>query len=314
MLIIYSLQVLVPLALILNLAIWRPRTVLGFCCELAAIFTLLLTLLFTGLWLVPAWWTPYVFAVLTVVAALLHLRRKPRFETAMPSGAKQWARPVIFLALTAICLTQLFPALEGQSAPQGAIAIDYPLGPGSYLIVSGGNDSTINSHFLTLNEEEPRFQQWRGQSYALDIVKLNDWGFRGLGILPEDPSSYFIYGANVVSPCEGVVTRMVDGVPDNSVPQTNRDSMSGNHVLISCKGVEVLLAHMIPNSIRVSEESPVRVGEILGLAGNSGNSGEPHLHIHVQALGAPGETLDTDPLPFTIAGKYWTRNQRMVVP
>ena len=42
------------------------------------------------------------------------------------------------------------------------------------------------------------------------------------------------------------------------------------------------LAHMQRNSVRVAVGDVVKPGDVLGLVGNSGNTSEPHLHIHVQ--------------------------------
>ena len=292
MLILYLLQVVIPLAFIIWIACFGARNLLAFGCEVLAALMLNLTLLFTGMWLVPPWWSPYVFAGLTVLAMLPAIRRQPLFESLLPPNALSWLRPLISLVIAIVCLSQLAPALRGRISPEGAIALDYPLESGTYLIVSGGNHGTINSHFLTLGEDEARFRQWRGQSYALDIVAINNWGLRSHGILPREPSKYFIYGRKVTAPCDGIVKTVVDDVADNQVPRLNRDAMSGNHVMISCKGIEVLLAHMIPGSIEVSSNSPVRVGEFIGRVGNSGNSGEPHLHIHVQHAGTADRPID----------------------
>lgn len=43
----------------------------------------------------------------------------------------------------------------------------------------------------------------------------------------------------------------------------------------------------------------VTTGAVLAEAGNSGHSGEPHLHIHVQRDTAPDAPLRVEPLPVT---------------
>jgi len=42
------------------------------------------------------------------------------------------------------------------------------------------------------------------------------------------------------------------------------------------------LAHFKKHSIQVKEGERVEEGQLLGLCGNSGNSSEPHLHMHIQ--------------------------------
>ena len=58
---------------------------------------------------------------------------------------------------------------------------------------------------------------------------------------------------------------------------------AGNHVVLQTAAQEfVYLAHMQQGSLRVKEGERVAEGDLLGLTGNSGNSSEAHLHIHIQ--------------------------------
>jgi hypothetical protein len=51
----------------------------------------------------------------------------------------------------------------------------------------------------------------------------------------------------------------------------------------------------------------------VGQVGNSGNSHEPHLHVHAQRPAQRGALLSGDPLPIHFDGRYLARNDRMVV-
>ena len=186
------------------------------------------------------------------------------FELKLPQVIFGWLRLCLFLLLGIYFSTQLVAAMAGRTPPFETTAMNYPLPSGSYLVLSGGNHTAINAHLMTLDASVPRFQQWRGQSYALDIVQINNLGFRSAGFLPSDPAEYFIYGTEILAPCDGHVKSAVDGIADNQVPLANREAMTGNHVLISCNGVEVLLAHMIPNSVAVNAQDAVSVGDVLG--------------------------------------------------
>jgi len=44
----------------------------------------------------------------------------------------------------------------------------------------------------------------------------------------------------------------------------------------------MLLAHFKQHSVQVKEGDIVKQGQLLGYCGNSGNSSEPHLHVHIQ--------------------------------
>jgi murein DD-endopeptidase MepM/ murein hydrolase activator NlpD len=60
----------------------------------------------------------------------------------------------------------------------------------------------------------------------------------------------------------------------------------------------------------------VRIGERLesgtpiGLIGNSGQSSEPHLHIHAQRSLGQGKAFASEPMPLVIDGRYLVRNDR----
>jgi len=53
-------------------------------------------------------------------------------------------------------------------------------------------------------------------------------------------------------------------------------------VLAVGAGRYVVLAHLRRGSVRVHSGQRVRAGQLLGRVGNSGNSSEPHLHVHAQ--------------------------------
>ena len=58
---------------------------------------------------------------------------------------------------------------------------------------------------------------------------------------------------------------------------------AGNHVVIDHgNGEYSLLAHFRRGTVTVHAGDRVKAGELLGHCGNSGNSSEPHLHIHLQ--------------------------------
>jgi murein DD-endopeptidase MepM/ murein hydrolase activator NlpD len=55
----------------------------------------------------------------------------------------------------------------------------------------------------------------------------------------------------------------------------------------------------------------VTTNTVLGEVGNSGNSTEPHLHIHAQRPGRIWDPFIGDPLPIRLDGRYLVRNDRM---
>ncbi len=118
--------------------------------------------------------------------------------------------------------------------------------------------------------------------YALDFVMVDDQGetFTGSGLSLED---YYSYKKPVISPINGRVVEIVDGIPDNNIGEVNTEDNWGNYIIMEAKeGFYVMLAHFSPKTFEVEKGQWVTKGAILGLCGNSGYSPEPHIHMHVQ--------------------------------
>ncbi len=132
-------------------------------------------------------------------------------------------------------------------------------------------------------EQNYHLQQSVSQRHAVDLVIADENGKSFSGTNYMDNAVYFAYNSPVLSPCDGIVLRVVDGEKDNLPGFTNPYQAFGNYVMIrSTEGAYVVLAHLVPNSITVAVGTEVKSGDFLGLCGNSGNSTEPHLHIHAQ--------------------------------
>ena len=121
----------------------------------------------------------------------------------------------------------------------------------------------------------------------------NNKSFKSDGKTNED---YYAYGKPILSPADGIIVKVIDSVPDNEIGKMNPKQLTGNTVIIKTEIDEhILLAHFKNNSIEVKENDKVKKGDLLGLCGNSGNSSEPHLHLHVmdkpQLRGATGRKI-----------------------
>ncbi len=315
MIFIFFLQLMLPLFFILWIGIAPTKSALAFCVQLLSTGLALFALHLTGLWLFPPWWTPWLFYGLLLAAAVIGWRRHPPFTSRWPQGWRAWLLTAGFFTLGGWGITESAIALTGRASQAGAVVnLVFPLKDGTYFVVSGGSTLNINPHLMTLDARMERFRAYRGQSYGIDIVKLDDWGLRATGLQPQDPQAYNIYGVAVYAPCAGVVMRALDGLPDMQVPQTDRDHMAGNHVLLRCADADVLLGHLKPGSLKVAEGARVAAGEPLGQVGNSGNTGEPHLHIHAQQPGTLTAPLSGNPLPVRFDNRFLVRNDRIIVP
>lgn len=197
---------------------------------------------------------------------------------------------ITFLWLNISVIKGLF--YDGQS-----VDLDFPLSNGTYYIGGGGTSRWLNNHTA-----------YPPQDYALDIIELNAFGNRASGIWPDDLTAYEIYGDSVYSPCGGVVSVSANGFEDQIPPNRDSENLAGNHVVVSCKDVDVLLAHLKQQSVAVSEGDSVETGQFLGQVGNSGNTTQPHLHIHAERDGDSTKILDGSGLPLTFDGRFLVRN------
>ena len=176
-----------------------------------------------------------------------------------------------------------------------AVDLAFPLTGGSFVVGQGGGSAVLNYHNVN-----------QTQRFATDILALDALGRRADGFEPAELQRYRIYGMQVVAPCEGEVTAATDGLPDNAIGETNRDAPAGNHVVIACEGIEVLLAHIQPGTVAPAIGDRIAAGQPVGLVGNSGNSSEPHLHIHAVRAGTGG-VMQGDPVALTFGGVFPVR-------
>jgi murein DD-endopeptidase MepM/ murein hydrolase activator NlpD len=142
-----------------------------------------------------------------------------------------------------------------------------------------------------------------GTSYAIDFVPVNETGRTapitfGSLVRPEPPERFPGFGRPLLAPIGGVVAAAHDtesdhaayrGVPSIGYALTQRRraeagwvALAGNHVFIDSDGVVVAVCHLQQGSVEVRAGQRVRIGDVLGRCGNSGNSTEPH--VHVQAI------------------------------
>jgi len=304
-----GLQLVVPGLLLM----WVARTGRRRALTLGAAGVTSLYLLaigLAGLWLVLPWWLPLVYAVCVPVAA-----RRAWTRPAVAGGTTAARRTLPWLAIgtAGLALTgAIVIALLARRAPDSAVDLAFPLDGGTYLVVNGGRHEFVNAHLGTLAGE--RFRPYRGQSHGVDLVRLNGLGLRATGLLPDDPRAYVMFGDRVLAPCDGTIAGAADGAPDMPPPLPDRAQMAGNYVLLDCAGIHVLLGHLQRGSVAVRPGQTVRTGDGLGLVGNSGNTGEPHLHIHAQRPGSAAEPLGGEPLPIRLDGRYLVRNARVTAP
>lgn len=163
------------------------------------------------------------------------------------------------------------------------VVLGPPLSGRNYI--AGDSCCDTVRHVRALLPLNGRF--WLAQRFAIDWEQVDDEGRIFVGDR-SDVHGYHIYGKPVLAVADGKAVVVHDGVP-NQVPNdpkpiTDLADADGNHVLQDLgNGAYALYAHMQPGSVRarVKQGAMLRKGQVIGLVGNSGNTTEPHLHLHV---------------------------------
>lgn len=198
-----------------------------------------------------------------------------------------------------------FPTAPTTVDRDQAMVVAPPLrGPG-WVVLNGCCERTAHRNSLlavngTLHA---------GERYAIDFVQISPEGRIADG--PVDVlGNYPFYGDEVFSSTAGTVVGVENGLPDGPIdlelPPPKAGDAGGNHVVVAVGGgVYAFYAHLIPGSVKVKVGQRVKVGEPLGLLGNSGNSNAPHLHFQLMDRPSP---LGSEGIPyrfshFTAEGK-----------
>jgi hypothetical protein len=290
-------QTVIPLLLIGMIAFMPQPSRLNWIITVIAFGMVLTFMWVAGRWDIISMYFRAVLPLLFVAAVVIGWRRYQPPEP--PAGKlKKIFGLVINTGVGILMSGFLWHSFSGYFVPNQVLDLASPLRDGRYVILHGGASPFTNGHYHV-----------RPQNYALDVLGQNFWGGRaemfGDG---HDLESYEIYGAALFSPCDGQVAVAIDRFEDQRPPVTDTENLAGNHVLIECKGVEVLLAHMKSGSVRVAVGDTVTTQTQLGQVGNTGNTSEPHLHMHAERDGEPGVILDGKAVPITINGKFLVRS------
>jgi murein DD-endopeptidase MepM/ murein hydrolase activator NlpD len=141
---------------------------------------------------------------------------------------------------------------------------------GEWYVFWGGRKISQNYHAIS-----------KGQRFACDLViRKEGSSHTGEGKRNED---YYCFGQPILAPAAGTVRAAEGEIDDNAPGVMNPRRPVGNHVILDHgNGESSVLAHLRKGSLRVKTGDRVKVGQVLGMCGNSGNSSEPHLHYHLQ--------------------------------
>lgn len=309
--IFYIAQLIIPAALLLTLFLVAPSRRLALSLFIAGSFLWFAAIWIAGIWLVLPHWLVALYMAALAIGGWRAWRRGRA-----SSADHEWrGRTMAALGglLGAVALALMSQAHAALTPPEGPLlALASPLEGDGYIVANGGYSLVTNGgHHMTLDQSVPRFKKFFGQSMAIDIVKLDSWSRTTRGLRPADPATYEIFAQPVTAPCQGRIVTTRNDRPDMPVPVMDRSVMLGNHVIMQCGDYHVVLAHFRRGSVLVAPEDSVRTGQKLAEVGNSGNSAQPHLHLHAQLPGTQENPLSGNPVPITLDGRYLVRNDQL---
>jgi len=169
--------------------------------------------------------------------------------------------------------------------PEPPLVIGSPIKGGKWINLNGCCDFSNSAHRRIVRSVDGI--EFLPERYAIDILKVDDENnlFVGDANLNE---SWLGYGEELFAVADGVVSHVVKGVPDNKpgesppFPISLFDGAGNNVILYLGNDTYVLYGHLIPGSNDHLEVGDfVSRGEFVGLLGNTGVSGAPHLHFQV---------------------------------
>lgn len=215
---------------------------------------------------------------------------------------------VLLLNLVYLCIICFFAfrvilAFSGSMCPESSVEMNSPFKGKGFYVAHGGSNLIMNHHFSVSS-----------QKYAMDIVKVNPYGFRAKRLFPNRLEDFFIYDTIVYSPCDGVIVDAMNEHEDSVPRKTNLSYPAGNYLVIRKENSEVIvvLAHL-KKDLLVKKGETVRSSQPIAKVGNSGNTTEPHLHIHAVRYGESYQDfLFTGPgIPITFNKKFPIRNDKL---
>ncbi len=216
------------------------------------------------------------------------------------SGRPRLPKLGLLLLVNVFALDSIWEYTQSRNTSDPLIPLVSPFGEGTFHVVHGGSNSASNYHV-----------EVQAQRFAMDITRVNEFGIATKGLFANRNEDFLIFRIDLYAPCAGEIVGMENNINDNAFGETDEAHALGNYVAIDCHGNTLVLAHMLKDSSKVSVGQRVEEAQILGRVGNSGNSSEPHLHIHA----VEGrhflveEILETaNGLPLTIQGEFLIRN------
>lgn len=301
--VIINISILFVFPMFLLIRLIRKKQAVPFNLVLEWLFvTLLITYFYQGaFW--PAgsgYYTRYV-SVIALMACTGFLIFK--FSKMEKVSLKGWGLVTSFfnLFLVSLVCIGLYTVSQGKFRPDKGVELSFPLKGKRFYIAHGGCNELVNHHCNTVP----------AQHFAIDVCQLTSIGLRGDSLIDiANLNSYPIFGRELYSPCSGTIVDVANHFPDQIPPKRDPNNPYGNFLAILKKddGAVIILAHLKQGSILKNIGDEVKEGEFLAQIGNSGNTSEPHLHIHAVEENSDDYFFQGKGVPMFFESNFYVRN------
>lgn len=194
-------------------------------------------------------------------------------------------------------VTSAWDGARTRVSTRAPVALAPPLRGGRYMDFNGCCD--LSAHRSAIAAMDGR--DHLSQRYAADFIKVDRHGAGARGDLSRN-ASFFTFGEPVLAVADARVVSTLNTVGEN-VPfieppgsAFTERSIVGNQVVLALgHGRYAVYGHLKTGSVRVHKGQRVHRGQVIGLVGNTGQSGGAHLHLQVSDGPDP---LASEGLPF----------------
>jgi hypothetical protein len=308
LMIVVLIHYVIPMALIAWLWVGESESKFSWSVKTVFVATYLILIYFIGFWGFASFYVRYLWLLLFVLAVIFSYLKVSGLPFFTKMHVANWILTALGSILSILFIYCITGAVEANYYDTKPVEFSFPFKNGVYSPYWGGNgkaSSFMNYHYLSSKHKGARTNL--SMKYAVDIEKLNRLGMSSKGLLPYELESYEIYHQEILSPCDGEVVEVVDGLR-NEMPWTgNYPYNVGNHVAILKGEICVILGHMQKGSIPVKKGDSVKTGDVIGKVGSSGMADQPHVHIQAMKAGE-GSIWAWEGVPIIFDGKNPVKN------
>jgi len=295
---LYLIQLVIPGVILFGLALLRPPTRTHVLISVFLAWTYGFYIFYAGQWGLVPFGLRYLLLLFLAGLTIRNFALLGRKDRWWPRGFWSWSGLLVLAAPCVLFVGIDIRLYQGFSTEEHGLQLDYPLEQG--FVGHGGNSELINYH-----QQDPG-----AQHYALDISRLNILGLRAQGVYPERLEDYEVFGESVLSPCNCLVVEVRSDLQDLPPGTMDRERITGNYIVLEHEGNLIFLGHLKKNSIIVQEGQMLEAGQPIAQVGNTGNTTEPHLHIHAVQGTDTGQILTGQGVPLFFNGRFLKRNDR----